>query len=321
MTRLALVTGAAGFIGSHLTDALLAEGWEVRGVDVFTDYYEPARKRDNLAAALRSEHFELHQLDLAHAELAPWVEGCDVVFHLAAQAGVRASWSQDFQQYVDGNVLGTQRLLDAARAVHVERFVHASSSSVYGSAVPYPTEESATLGPENPYGVTKLAAEHLCTAYAASFGLSTVSLRYFTVYGSRQRPDMAIHRMIESALGGPAFELYGDGSQVRDFTHVSDVVSATLRAAVARLSPGEVLNVAGGHQVPLLEVLEQVERCVGASVVVEHRPVAVGDVHRTAASIKAAADVLEWAPAVSLAEGLDEQVAWHRSRFAGGGGR
>lgn len=313
MVGLALVTGAAGFIGSHLVDSLLADGWQVRGVDSFTHHYDPAVKRQNLDAALTHEHFELHEADLATDELAPLLEGCEVVFHLAAQAGVRASWSQDFQQYVDGNVLGTQRLLDAARAVHVQRVVFASSSSVYGSAQQFPTEESAVLRPENPYGVTKLAAEHLCSAYATSFGVPTVALRYFTVYGSRQRPDMAIHRLVESALGGPDFELYGDGSQVRDFTHVADVVRATMCAAVARTTPGEVFNVAGGHQATLLEVIGEIERAVGSPVVVDGRPVAVGDVHRTGASIKAAVEALGWTPHVGLAEGIDEQVAWHRS--------
>src|SRR3954447_5448772 len=216
----ALVTGAAGFIGSSLVDALLVRGDSVRGIDCFTPYYGRADKEANLAGALQHHEFELVEADLRTCAIEPLLEGVDVVFHQAAQAGVRLSWADGFADYDGHNILATQRLLEAVKAAGVQRLVYASSSSVYGNAPAYPTNEDDLPRPHSPYGVTKLAAEHLCNLYAANWGVPTVSLRYFTVYGPRQRPDMAMHRLVESALNHTPFPLYGDGSQVRDFTFV-----------------------------------------------------------------------------------------------------
>src|SRR5437588_1336496 len=211
----AVVTGVAGFIGSHLAEALVGRGHRVTGVDCFTPFYDPARKRENLATLVDDAGFDLVEGDICALDLAPVLDGADVVFHQAAQPGVRLSWSTSFAVYEQCNVLATQRLLEAARLAGVGRIVYASSSSVYGNAARYPTSEDALPRPHSPYGVTKLAAEHLCALYGANWGLHTVSLRYFSVYGPRQRPDMALHRLVEAALGGDPFPLYGAGGQVR----------------------------------------------------------------------------------------------------------
>ena len=233
VSRTALVTGVAGFIGSTLADRLLADGWHVRGVDRFTSYYEEATKRANLREALLMPSFELVEADLLTVELPPLLDGVDVVFHEAGQPGVRLSWADGFALYNDLNVNLTQRLLEAVHRHPVERFVFASSSSVYGNASSYPTAETDATAPFSPYGITKLAAELLCRAYAANFKLPAVMLRYFTVYGPRQRPDMALHRLIEATRGGDRFPLHGTGDQERDFTFVGDAVDATVRAATA----------------------------------------------------------------------------------------
>src|SRR4051812_32930977 len=218
----ALVTGVAGFIGSTLAEALVGNGDVVVGVDCFTPYYDAAQKRANLQRLAATKQFTLAEADLRTAELPPLLDGVDVVYHQAGQPGVRLSWASGFAEYDSHNIIATQRLLEGARAAGVARVVYASSSSVYGNAPRYPTSEDDLPQPHSPYGVTKLAAEHLCNLYAANWGVHTVSLRYFTVYGPRQRPDMAMHRLIESALAGTPFPLYGDGSAVRDFTFVDD---------------------------------------------------------------------------------------------------
>jgi nucleoside-diphosphate-sugar epimerase len=280
---LILVTGAAGFIGSHVVDRLAAdERRDVRAVDRV-------------------------DADLATADLDPLLDGVDVVIHLAARPGVRPSWDE-FESYVADNVVGTERLLAAAgRAGTVERFVYASSSSVYGNATGYPTTEDALPAPVSPYGVTKLAGEHLCRA----FDVAVVVLRYFTVYGPRQRPDMAFHRMIAAALGdGPPFPLYGDGSQVRDFTYVDDVVTATLAAAQDAVTG--TFNVAGGSSTSVAEVLDVVGRLTGTPVPVDRRPAQPGDVRRTGGSTDRITAALGWRPTVDLETGLAEQIEWHR---------
>ena len=314
---LSLVTGAAGFIGSSLVDRLLAEGHDVRGVDAFTPYYDRDAKSSNLHAASSDPRFEFHELDLRTTDLAPLLDGVDVVFHQAAQPGVRLSWSTGFAEYDSCNVLATQRLLDRATAARVRRFVYASSSSVYGNASRYPTEETDLPQPHSPYGVTKLAAEHLCGLYARNHGLSTVSLRYFTVYGPRQRPDMATHRLIEAAIRQQPFPLYGDGSAVRDFTFVGDVVAANLAAATADVEPGFVANVAGGGSCQMRELVAAVGDAVGQPVRIDEQPGQPGDVRQTGGSIARATAALGWRPRTSLAEGLAAQVAWHRSRTGG----
>ena len=256
---------------------------------------------------------EVVEADLRHADLMPFMDGVEVVYHQAAQPGVRASWGDQFEDYTSHNVLATQRLLEAARQAGVPRFVYASSSSIYGNATSYPTVEEAAPAPFSPYGVTKLAGEHLCKAYALNFGLTVVSLRYFTVYGPRQRPDMSIHRLVEAALGGPAFPLFGDGAQVREFTHVTDVIAANQLAASAPLVPGAVFNISGGSEITLRDLIALVEAEVGAPVAIEHRPAEAGDVMRNGGATGRARETLGWRPEVSLADGIRDQVAWHRA--------
>jgi nucleoside-diphosphate-sugar epimerase len=236
------------------------------------------------------------------------------VFHQAGQPGVRASWSDGFDSYLRQNVLVTQRLLEAASEADLQRLVYASSSSVYGNAPAYPTTEDDLPRPQSPYGVTKLAAEHLCGVYARTRGLPVVSLRYFTVYGPRQRPDMAMHRLIEAALSGEEFPLFGDGHQIRDFTFVGDIVEANVAAAGADLAPGTVLNVAGGTATTVLEIIEIVEELTGSPIALDRRPQAAGDVMRTGGSADRAASLLGWEPAVGLRHGLERQVSWHLER-------
>lgn len=315
-----LVTGCAGFIGSHTTERLLADGHEVRGVDAFTDYYDPGLKRANLAGVLDHPRFELVEGDLASLDPVALLDGVERVLHLAGQPGVRASWADGFAAYVERNVEVTQRLLEAAREVGVERFAAASSSSVYGDAATFPTPETTLPRPVSPYGVTKLAAEHLCTLYGTNFGVPTLSLRYFTVYGPRQRTDMAIRRMIDAALRGTTFPLYGDGSASRSFTYVADVVEANLAALFADgVPPGSVCNVANDDTATVAELVELVERTTGCPLAVERLPAEAGDARRTGGSTELARRLLGWAPSTPLADGVAAQVAWAREQLPAGG--
>jgi UDP-glucuronate 4-epimerase len=310
-----VVTGAAGFVGSHLAEALLARGDTVVGVDCFTPYYDRAEKEANLTYSGDNAAFTFVEADLRDAELEPMLAGADAVFHQAAQAGVRLSWSDGFADYVGHNVLGTQRLLEAAqRSCPTARIVYASSSSVYGNQERYPVDERDRPRPFSPYGVTKLAGEHLCSLYAENWGLGTVSLRYFTVFGPRQRPDMSIHRLCEAALGGSPFPRYGDGSQIREFTYVSDIVHANLHAAEADVPPGEVLNIAGGGEITLNALIALVGEVAGAPVTTDDQPPQAGDAHRNGGSIARAGAMLGWEPVVSLRDGIAAQLEWHRSR-------
>lgn len=311
----ALVTGAAGFIGSHLAERLIADGWDVVGVDNFSDYYDSAQKRSNLLGLLGHPAFEFIEADLAVVDLDALMGRTDVVFHQAGQPGVRSSWDT-FDTYVRNNVSVTNRMLLAARNSGVERFVYASSSSVYGDVGRYPTSEEMRPEPMSPYGVTKLAAEHLCGVFARNYDLPTVSLRYFTVYGPRQRPDMGMHRLIEAALGSGRFPLYGDGRQIRDFTFVGDIVHANLLAATCATPPGLVANIAGGSEVSLGQVIETIERLVGRPVPLDAKGSQPGDVARTGGDTTRAIDVLQWTPSVSLVDGLARQIEWHRQRAA-----
>lgn len=308
----ALVTGAAGFIGSTLVERLLDRGDEVIGVDCFTDYYDPAAKRRNIERATRSDAFTMLELDLRTADLEAVLQNVDVVYHQAGQPGVRLSWDVGFATYDSCNVLATQRLLEAARRTGVQRVVYASSSSVYGNAVEYPVTERMLPAPHSPYGVTKLAAEHLCGLYSANFGLSVVSLRYFTVYGPRQRPDMAIHRLIEAALDDTPFPLYGDGSHVRDFTFVDDVVDANIRAGRADVPAGTVVNVCAGGSTRMSDLIAAVGAAVGREVRIDSLPEQPGDVRRTGGDSTVAAELLSWEPSYGLEEGIRMQTAWHR---------
>jgi UDP-glucuronate 4-epimerase len=311
----ALVTGAAGFVGSHLVEALVAQGDTVLGVDCFTPYYDVAQKRAN-AAAFAGPAVELVDADLRTAAIEPLLDGIDVVFHQAAQPGVRLSWSSGFVEYVEQNVIVTQRLLEAVLSAGSRRVVYASSSSVYGHQARYPVREDDLPAPFSPYGVTKLAAEHLCDVYAENWGLPTVSLRYFTVYGPRQRPDMSIHRLCESALGGDGFRRYGDGGQVREFTFVSDIVAGNLAAAAADVAPGTTVNLAGGGEITLSDLIVMVGKLAGSPVVVEARPMEPGDSRRNGGAVDRAHELLGWEPRVSLEDGIVAQLAWHRSRVA-----
>ena len=313
MAETMLVTGAAGFIGSHLVDRLLAMGRSVIGVDLFTDYYDTSIKRSNLDAARHEARFELVEIDLARDDVDELVEGVDVIFHLAGQPGVRASWGAGFDEYLNRNILATQRLLEACKGKTLERFVFSSSSSVYGAAPRFPTCEADLPAPMSPYGVTKLAAEHLCGLYAQAFGVPTIALRYFTVYGPRQRPDMAMHRLVESALQGTRFPLHGDGSQVRDFTYVDDAVAANVVAAEVRSEPGTVLNIGGGAMTALRDVIATIERLTERSIALDHLPIAPGDPARTGADTTRAREILGWAPAVAIDEGLARQVEWQKA--------
>lgn len=310
---LVVVTGAAGFIGSHLTEHLLARGDQVRGIDSLTNYYDPSLKRANLKGLLRSANFSFHEIDLATSEIVQVIDGAEAIFHQAGQPGVRSSWADGFGEYCDQNVIATQRLLEASLRVGVKRIIYASSSSVYGNSISYPVSESNLPQPQSPYGVTKLAAEHLCSLYASNYGLPTVSLRYFTVYGPRQRPDMAFRRLINSALTGDSFPLFGSGHQIRDFTYVDDVVRANLLSCELDVMPGTVVNIAGGTRVEMLEVIDRVEQLTGRRVSLDRRPRQAGDVERTEASIEAATSLLGWRPEVQLSDGLKIMVDWARN--------
>jgi nucleoside-diphosphate-sugar epimerase len=309
----ALVTGAAGFIGSRLAARLLEEGHDVVAVDAFTPYYDPAEKRANLEPLLGRGRFSFSEADLREAQLEPFV-GVDAVFHLAAQPGIRPSWSSAFADYVGHNVLATQRLLEACRAAGTPRFVMASSSSVYGEAERHPTPEDLTPKPVSPYGVTKMAGEALLTAYASTYGLSGVALRYFTVYGPGQRPDMAFHRFLRAALTDDVIEVFGDGKQTRDVTFVDDAVEATIAAAGAVDATGAI-NVGGGSQVALNEVLDAVGRITERELQIERREAAPGDVRHTSAGLERARRLLDYDPQVGLEDGLRQEFDWLRHRL------
>ncbi len=304
-----LVTGCAGFIGSHLTDALLAQGNEVVGVDAFTTAYDRASKMRNLQGAWSNARFRLVEADLADADLTALLEGVDVVFHLAGEPGVRQSWGQRFETYVRNNILASERLLDACRGAAVQRFVFAGSSSVYGDSPDLPWRETTPPQPRSPYAITKLAAEHLCHAYHRSFGVPTVILRYFTVFGPRQRPDMAFHRFLRAARSDETIIVFGDGSQTRDFTYVADIVAATLAAASAPVV-GETFNVGGGGSIVLNDLLAMIATITGRPLTIERRAAQAGDAPHTWADTSRAAARLGYAPSITLAEGLEREWAW-----------
>jgi nucleoside-diphosphate-sugar epimerase len=308
MSRKALVTGVAGFIGSHLAERLLADGWQVTGVDCFTDYYARSIKEQNLAACREHARFCFVEADLATADLPPLVASADVIFHQAGQAGVRASWGSSFEIYTQNNVLATQRLLEAVKGGRLQRFVYASSGSVYGDVTALPIGEDTLPQPVSPYGVTKLAGEHLCHLYDVNFGVPTVSLRYFTVYGPRQRPDMAFHKLIRAMQQGESFPLFGDGEQTRDFTFVSDVVEANVRAVDAPAR--RVFNVAGGSRVSVNQVIAMLEELMERPARVDRQERRVGDQRHTWADTSAAQEMLGFAPQVRLHDGLAAEVSW-----------
>ena len=305
----ALVTGAAGFIGSHLSAALLDRGAEVTGIDCFTDYYPRFIKEMNLGVNAARPGFQFIEASLQSADLPALLEGKSHVFHLAAQAGVRKSWGSDFRIYTDNNVDATQRLLEACVGLPLHRFVYASSSSVYGDNVSIPMREDALPQPVSPYGVTKLAAEQLCYLYYANHKVPTSSVRYFTVYGPRQRPDMAFHKFMRAALRGDAISLYGDGEQTRDFTFVTDAVAATMGAG-DQGELGFAYNVGGGSRVSVNRLFEIIGRIHGKPLNIRREPVQKGDMRDTFADTTKARADLGFSPKVTLEQGLEAEYRW-----------
>jgi UDP-glucose 4-epimerase len=305
----ALVTGAAGFIGSTLSTALTDRGHQVVGIDCFTDYYAREVKESNIADLRTRKNFRFVEAKLQSTDLPTLLDGVTHVFHLAAQAGVRKSWGDDFQTYITNNIDATQRLLEALKGRPIERLVYASSSSVYGDVATIPFQETAYLQPLSPYGVTKLAAEHLCHLYFVNHGVPAVSLRYFTVYGPRQRPDMGFHRFIRAALLGESLTLFGDGEQSRDFTFVGDIVAATM-AAGDRGRPGTVYNIGGGTRVTINQVLDMIGRITGKPLDIKRLPAEKGDMRDTFADSSRAEADLGFSPSHSLEAGLTAEAEW-----------
>jgi UDP-glucose 4-epimerase len=305
----ALVTGAAGFIGSHLTSALLDGGGEVTGLDCFTDYYPRFLKEANLAVNAGRPGFHFINGSLQHTDLPALLDGKTHVFHLAAQAGVRKSWGTDFRVYTDHNLDATQRLLEACVGRPLHRFVYASSSSVYGDNVSMPMREDALPQPVSPYGVTKLAAEQLCHLYFVNHHVPATSVRYFTVYGPRQRPDMAFHRFLKAALRGEPVTLYGDGEQTRDFTYVSDAVAATI-AAGDKGVPGRAYNIGGGSRISVNQLFATIERITGRPLNIRREPAQKGDMRDTFADSTLARQDLGFSPTVTLEQGLEAEYRW-----------
>jgi UDP-glucuronate 4-epimerase len=306
----ALVTGCAGFIGSLLTEALLEGGSTVVGIDCFNDNYGRAQKLRNLEHAMTWDGFEFVPIDLARGDLYDLVDDCDVVFHLAAEPGVRSSWGGRFDAYLRNNVLATQHMLEAAKEYPDKRFVYASSSSIYGEAERLPTHESLTPRPFSPYGVTKLAGEHLCDLYHGNHGVQTVMLRYFSVYGPRQRPDMAFNIFSKAAIRKEPITVFGDGEQTRDFTFVHDVVGATLAAATVPNVVGEVLNIGGGSQASVNDALGLLEELAGHPLDVRYLDREYGDIRNTGADTTNARERLGFAPDTELADGLRAEFEW-----------
>jgi len=305
----ALVTGAAGFIGSTLSERLLGLGADVTGIDCFTDYYPRPMKERNLSGSLGHRNFRFIESRIQDVDLASVLSDRTHVFHLAAQAGVRKSWGRDFQIYTTNNIEATQVLLEACTKTTIEKLVYSSSSSVYGDHTAMPFREDAMPQPVSPYGVSKLAAEQLCYLYYANFGVPTVSLRYFTVYGPRQRPDMGFHRFLRATLTGEPITLYGDGEQTRDFTFIADIVRATSDAAVRGI-PGRVYNIGGGSRVSVNQVLEIIGRVAGRKPIIKTDPAQKGDMRHTYADTWLARMDLGFVPTVGVEEGLTAEHQW-----------
>lgn len=300
-----LVTGCAGFIGSHLVDNLLERGYKVIGIDCFTDYYSMEIKKKNISNALSHKNFEFIEKDILDMSGYPEV---DYVFHQAAQAGVRASWGKSFEIYTRNNIEVTQKLLEFYKDVEIKKFVYASSSSVYGDAE-LPMREDSLLKPVSPYGVTKLAGDNLCYLYWKNYGVPTASLRYFTVYGPRQRPDMAIHKFVKAIFKGDEITIFGDGTQTRDFTYVDDVVEANILAAKSNLA-GEVFNIGGGSRIGVNELIKKIEEIIGKKAMIENIDKQKGDVRDTLAETSKVKELLDWSPKVNIDEGLKKYIRW-----------
>ena len=306
-----VVTGAAGFIGSHLSERLLIAGHDVTGIDCISDFYDRDLKEKNLEVSRSHDNFRFEEVDLVDADLAPMLDGVGVVYHLAGLDGVQPSWGNRFDSYLRDNVIATQRLLECLKGSGITRLVFAGSSSVYGDAEMFPTKESALPRPMSPFGVTKLAAEHLTHLYTRNFAIPVVSVRYFTVYGPRQRPDMAFSRFMQALTAGEDIEVFGDGEQTRDLTYVSDAVDGTIKASTADVV-GQVINLGAGSRATVNQVLAILEEISGIKVRRRTLPAAPGDPRHTGASINLARERLGWEPRVSLREGLARQWEWFR---------
>ncbi|ANV90825.1 NAD-dependent epimerase/dehydratase family protein [Picosynechococcus sp. PCC 8807] len=311
-----IVTGAAGFIGSSLAETLLQQGITVVGVDQVNDYYDTTLKRKNLAALAQYQNFQLIEADIQHLDWEDLLQGVSVVYHQAAQAGVRASWGIGFRDYTERNINSTQVMLEAAKKVGtLERFVYAGTSSVYGDAETMPTPETICPQPVSPYGITKLAAERLCWLYLKNYAVPVTSLRYFTVYGPRQRPDMAFHKFFRAAILGESIGIYGDGKQTRDFTYISDAVQANLLAAQEPKAIGEIFNIGGGSRVILNDVLDEIDQIVGQPIPRNYGDRARGDARHTSADVTKAKTILGYDPQVKLSEGLRREWDWIQSLY------
>jgi UDP-glucose 4-epimerase len=304
-----LVTGVAGFVGSHLAERLLGSGHDVIGIDSFLDNYAASFKHKNLASLTQHSRFEFRDQDILRADLGELLRDVSYVFHLAAQPGVRSSWGAEFSKYTQNNIMATQALLETAKQVKLEKFVYASTSSVYGDTDDLPMREDGRTRPVSPYGVSKLAAEHLCYLYWKGFGVPMVALRFFTVYGPRQRPDMFFHIFMRGLLRGEEVPLYDDGEQTRDFTFCSDIVDGLLAAAFYA-GTGEVFNLGGGSETSVLNAIATLEKIAGSKVKLRRFDRQKGDVRHTRASIEAARSKLGFVPKVDLAAGLAMQWEW-----------
>ena len=312
-----IVTGVGGFIGSHLAETLLNQGDKVIGIDEFNDYYNPTLKRQNISQFQDHPGFQLIENDIQSLNWSELLVDVDIVYHQAAQAGVRASWGGGFRDYTERNINATQIILEAAiNAPNLKRLVYASTSSVYGNAETFPTPETVCPQPVSPYGITKLAAERLGKLYHQNFGVPCVYLRYFTVYGPRQRPDMAFHKFFKWILQDQPISIYGDGQQTRDFTFISDAVAANLLAAIVPLAVGEVFNIGGGSRVVLAEVINIMEGIVGRPIKKNFVEKARGDARHTSADVSKAKEILGYQPQVSLEEGLRREWEWVQSLYS-----
>jgi UDP-glucose 4-epimerase len=304
-----VVTGAAGFIGSHLCERLVSLGHQVTGIDCFTDFYPRELKEQNICRLRESPAFRFVEADLLDLDLEEFLARADCLFHQAAQAGVRPSWGKSFEVYTQQNILSTQRLLEAAVNSRLKRFIYASSSSVYGATDKLPMREDGSLHPLSPYGVTKLAAEQLCYLYWRNFGVPVVSLRYFTVYGPRQRPDMAFPRFIKAILAGQSIPVYGDGEQTRDFTYISDAVEANI-LCLNNGRTGEVYNIGGGSRITINRVLKIMSELIGRPAKPDYQQQQKGDMRHTYADVSKAEKELGYAPRIAIEQGIEQEVAW-----------
>lgn len=304
-----LIAGVAGFIGSHLSERLLSLGHEIVGIDCFLDYYPRWIKEENLAASLKNPRFHFLEANLLDLDLEGLLREVEIVFHQAAQAGVRASWGRQFDVYTRNNINATQKLLEAAKGAKLSRFIYASSSSVYGDSPRLPLREDGPLRPTSPYGVTKLAAENLCRLYYQAEKIPVVALRYFTVFGPRQRPDMAFHRFFRAIISGQELTLYGDGLQTRDFTYIEDIIDANL-LVMEKGPAGEIYNIGGGANITLKEVLKSMETLTGKKTPINFLPRQKGDMLNTLADISKAEKLLGYTPKIRLEEGCKHQWQW-----------